>query len=78
MRQEEVQAMDSGKDACNDYHDSQVFCPQHRQFISQKLPPIQFKNPNVQVVLFKNEAKFPNVKIYYSKWRKVLIYYLCL
>lgn len=44
-----------------------------RQFISQKLPPIQFKNPNVQVVLFKNEAKFPNMKVYYNNGQKVML-----
>ena len=39
-----------------------------RQFISKELPPIQYKNPEVQMVLFKNahHYKFPAVKIYYS------------
>lgn len=41
----------------------------YRQFISTKLPPVQFKNPEVQIVLFKNahHFKFPAVKVYFSR-----------
>lgn len=47
----------------------------YRQFISTKLPPVQFKNPEVQIVLFKNahHFKFPAVKVYFSR----LCTYMC-
>ncbi|XP_064400370.1 small ribosomal subunit protein mS25-like [Halichondria panicea] len=44
-----------------------------RSFISQRLPTIQFKNPNVQVVLFKNEEKFPNIWIYFNDSQKIML-----
>lgn len=39
-------------------------CCMYRQFIKEELPPIQYKNPMVQVVLFKNSGKPPFVNIY--------------
>ena len=44
-----------------------------RKFIAEKLPPLQFKNPNVQVVLFKNRHPFPAVWIYFSDGSKVML-----
>ena len=44
-----------------------------RKFISEKLPPIQYKNPNVQVVLFKNKHPYPAIWIYFEDGRKVML-----
>ncbi len=39
----------------------------YRQFIKEKLPPIQYNNPSVQVVLFKNTGKPPFVNIFFGE-----------
>ena len=44
-----------------------------RKFIAEKLPPLQFKNPNVQVVLFKNRHSFPAIWVYFSSGNKVMV-----
>ena len=44
-----------------------------RKFIAEKLPPLQFKNPNVQVVLFKNRHQFPAVWVYFSDGNKIML-----
>ena len=44
-----------------------------RRFIAKKLPPLQFKNPNVQVVLFKNRHPFPAIWIYFKDGSKVMV-----
>ena len=40
------------------------FC---RKFISEQLPPIQFKNPDVQVVTFKNITTNPAINVYFGQ-----------
>lgn len=57
------------------YTTSDKSCIGLRQFISKELPPIQYKNPEVQMVLFKNahHYKFPAVKIYYRNGRCVML-----
>ena len=37
------------------------------------MPPLQFKNPDVQVVLFKNKHPFPAIWIYFVDGRKVML-----
>ena len=44
-----------------------------RKFISEQLPPIQYKNPEVQVVLFKNRHPFPVIWIYFDDGGKVML-----
>lgn len=39
----------------------------------EKLPPIQYKNPGVQVVLFKNKHPFPSIWVYFSDGKKVML-----
>lgn len=34
---------------------------------------MQFKNPNVQVVLFKNRHPFPAISVYFSNGSKVMV-----
>lgn len=46
-----------------------LFC---RTFISKHLPPIQFKNPNVQMVTFKNTTTNPAINVYFGQWHAVL------
>lgn len=53
-----------------EWHSNLVVC---RKFISEKLPPIQYKNPNVQVVLFKNKHPYPAIWIYFEDGRKVML-----
>ena len=38
-----------------------------RRFITEKLPPVQFKNPNVQVLMFKNTKPTPVINIYFGE-----------
>jgi len=46
-----------------------------RKFIAENLPPIQFKNPNVQMVTFKNATPTPFVNIYFGElWNIDVIY----
>ena len=53
---------------CIFLHDSVcVHLLYYRQFLKERLPPIQFKNPNVQFVLFKNRKPTPFVDIYFGK-----------
>lgn len=40
--------------------------------MKEKLPPIQFKNPNVQFVLLTNRKPTPFVDIYFGKCLSVL------
>lgn len=60
---------DSVKTITLSYRTSEYSSKGLRQFISKKLPPVQFKNPEVQMMLFKNayHFKFPVVNIYFSK-----------
>lgn len=44
-----------------------------RRFIAEKLPPIQYKNPDVQVVMFKNKHPFPAIRIYFEDGKKVML-----
>lgn len=44
-----------------------------RKFIREKLPPIQYKNPEVQVVLFKNKHPFPAVWVYFEDGKKAML-----
>ena len=44
-----------------------------RKFIAEKLPPLQYKNPDVQVVLFKNKHSFPAIRIYFDDGRKMML-----
>ncbi|XP_076380118.1 mitochondrial ribosomal protein S25 [Megalopta genalis] len=44
-----------------------------RDFVFWHLPQIQYKNPNVQVITFKNLTPTPFVKCYYNDGKTMLI-----
>ncbi|KRT78586.1 hypothetical protein AMK59_8118, partial [Oryctes borbonicus] len=44
-----------------------------REFVFWYLPPIQFKNSNVQICTFKNLTPSPFIKCYYDTGRQMLI-----
>ena len=44
----------------------------NRQFIAEKLPLIQFKNPDVQMVTFKSATPTPIIKIYFGELHNLM------
>lgn len=44
-----------------------------RDFVFWHLPQLQYKNPNVQIVTFKNMTPSPFIKCYYDDGRHMLI-----
>lgn len=48
----------------------------NRQFIAEKLPPIQFKNPDVQMVTFKSATPTPIIKIYFGELHNIKYLYM--
>ncbi|XP_076657512.1 mitochondrial ribosomal protein S25 [Halictus rubicundus] len=44
-----------------------------REFVFWNLPQIQYKNPNVQVITFKNLTPTPFIKCYYNDGKTMLI-----
>ena len=44
-----------------------------REFIKEKVPQIQYKNPNVQILAFKNQYKFPSLRIYHEDYHRTMI-----
>ncbi|XP_055902370.1 probable 28S ribosomal protein S25, mitochondrial [Eupeodes corollae] len=44
-----------------------------RDFVFWNIPQVQFKNPNVQVVTFKNMTPSPFIRCYYQDGRDILI-----
>ncbi|CAG0882630.1 unnamed protein product [Darwinula stevensoni] len=49
------------------------FCLEHRDFIFWHLPQLQFKNPNVQMVTFKDLTPTPFIKLYLEGNEQVLM-----
>lgn len=44
-----------------------------REFLKEKIPQIQYKNPSVQILPLKNQGKFPCINVYHNNDHKTLI-----